>query len=394
MIEVRLSHGLPLTVAVRTDVGRVRPNNEDSYGLQWLPDGTLLVIVADGMGGHEAGEVASRLAVDTITAELLEQPVPDPRHRLYNAFLAANRAILEEGQRGGKRGMGTTSVVTVVRGREAFVAQVGDSRLLHVRRGHLVWRTLDHTRVQSLVDRGLIREDEARSHSDAGMLTRALGHARMSNGDPLEPEVQREPLRLEEGDTLVLCTDGCHDALEDWEIAMAVAGSSGEEACERLIGMSLDRGGHDNVTVAAVVVGERSLPYDPSVGREGENTEHTDPAHLSPPRPPASNARQRLAARTVAPRDDSEERLSPHADESRRVTAGSWGGGSAGGGAPGAAAPRPTRAPVIAARPPEAQEDGAWEQETPWWFWIAAMAGAALLLLSVVMLATAVWLAV
>ncbi|HMV69480.1 MAG TPA: protein phosphatase 2C domain-containing protein, partial [Myxococcota bacterium] len=284
MIEVRLSHGVPVSVAVRTDTGRVRSNNEDAHRVEWMSDGSLLVIVADGMGGHEAGEVASRLAVDTIARELVEQPVPDPRHRLYNAFLSANRAILDEAQRGGKRGMGTTTVVTVVRGSDAFVGQVGDSRVIHVRRGHLMWRTLDHTRVQSLVDRGLIREEEARTHSDAGMLTRALGHARMSNGDPLEPEVQRQPLALREGDAVVLCTDGCHDALEDWEIAMAVAGSTAEEACERLVGMALDRGGHDNVTVAVVVVGNRAAPYDPSMasmastsGREGE---HTDAVEL------------------------------------------------------------------------------------------------------------------
>lgn len=362
MNEVRLSHGTPLSVAVRTDTGRVRSNNEDSYGVRWMPDSSLLVVVCDGMGGHEAGEVASRLAVDTITDELVGQPVPDPRHRLYNAFLSANRAILDEAQRTGKRGMGTTGVVTVVRGGDAWVAQVGDSRLLHVRRGHLVWRTLDHTRVQSLVDRGLIREEDARGHTDAGMLTRALGHARMSNGDPLEPEVRREPLHLEAGDALVLCTDGCHDALEDWEIAMAIAGSSAEEGCERLVGMALDRGGHDNITVAAVVVGERALPYDPSAGREPTEAEPL------PDEPPPARIPLR-AARTMAPRPDRQERMSV-ASES---------------------VPRPT--PVGPG--PRAVIEENWDNrvEVPWWFWIAAMAGAVLLLLSVAMLAMALWLA-
>jgi serine/threonine protein phosphatase PrpC len=259
---VRVNRAFPLTLAVRTDTGLVRTNNEDSYGSAWMPDGSLFVIVADGMGGHAAGEVASRMAVEVIEVNVREDPDGDPRARLYHAIIEANEAIIQEGKRTGRRGMGTTTVTAIVRGEEAWLGQVGDSRLFHVRRGQVLWRTLDHTRVQSLLDRGIINESEARSHPDAGMLTRALGHAKTSNGAALEPDVMQEPLRLQPGDALVLSSDGLHDLVEDWEVAMAVAGCTPDDAADALLRMALQRGGHDNVTVAIVVAGERALPYE------------------------------------------------------------------------------------------------------------------------------------
>src|SRR5687768_1447678 len=156
---MRTSYGLPLRVAIHSDVGRVRTNNEDSHGCAWLPDGSLFVIVADGMGGHEAGEVASGLAVQVLEEVVGRDADTDPRERLYHGLLEANEAILQEGRASGTRGMGTTSVATIMRGAEVHVGLVGDSRLYHVRRGHLIWRTLDHTRVQMLVDHGEIPED-------------------------------------------------------------------------------------------------------------------------------------------------------------------------------------------------------------------------------------------
>jgi serine/threonine protein phosphatase PrpC len=252
----------PLTIAVRTDTGLVRTNNEDAYGSSWMDDGSLFVIVADGMGGHAAGEVASRLAVDVVDQQVRAEPTGDPRARLYHAIIEANEAIIREGKRSGRRGMGTTAITAIVREGEAFLGQVGDSRLFHVRRGNVVWRTLDHTRVQSLLDRGIINDEEARSHPDAGMLTRALGHAKTSSGAPLEPDVMQDPLQLQEGDALVLSSDGMHDLVEDWEVATTVAGGTADDAAEALVRLALQRGGHDNVTVIVVVVGDRAAPYE------------------------------------------------------------------------------------------------------------------------------------
>ncbi len=268
-MTARRSFGFPLNVAVQSDVGRVRSNNEDSYGVRWLDDGSLFVIVADGMGGHEAGEVASGLAVRVLEDTVARDPDADARERMYNGLLEANTSIIEEGRASGTRGMGTTAVVGVLRGSEVHVGLVGDSRLYHFRKGQLLWRTLDHTRVQMLLDQGEISDDEARSHPESGMLTRALGHARMADGRPLTPDVLAEPLFLEHDDLVVLCSDGLHDLLEDWEIGQIASGVEPQVAAERLVAQALERGGHDNVTVAVVTAGDTSSPYDANFVPEG-----------------------------------------------------------------------------------------------------------------------------
>ncbi|MBW2253442.1 MAG: serine/threonine-protein phosphatase [Deltaproteobacteria bacterium] len=264
MIETGESYGFPLTIAAISDVGRVRNNNEDSQGHAWLPDGSLFVIVADGMGGHEAGEVASGLAVQVVEDVVTRDPEDDPRKRLHDALLEANAAILDEGSRSGTRGMGTTAITAVLKGQQVYIAQIGDSRCYHIRRGQLAWRSLDHTRVQMLVDNGEITDEEARTHPEAGMLTRALGHDRMADGRPLEPDVIPEPLWLETQDALLLCSDGLHDLLEDWEISETVAGRTPDEAAGMLVEAACERGGHDNVTVTIITAGPRAGDYDPN----------------------------------------------------------------------------------------------------------------------------------
>jgi PPM family protein phosphatase len=269
-VSIRQSFGFPLNVYVGSDVGRVRSNNEDSFGHAWLEDGSLFVIVADGMGGHEAGEVASGLAV-RVAEEVVSRDVEaDPRERLYNGLVEANDAILDEGRASGTRGMGTTAICAVMMGSEVHIGQVGDSRLYHIRRGQPLWRTLDHTRVQMLLDQGEISEEEARNHPEAGMLTRALGHARMADGRALVPDVLEEPIVIDKDDAVVLCSDGLHDLLEDWEIGQIVAGSTPKDAANALIAMACDRGGHDNVTVAVIVAGDQAEAYDPDFAPEYE----------------------------------------------------------------------------------------------------------------------------
>ena len=288
--DVRLSQGFPIAMSVRSDVGLVRSNNEDSHGSLWLPDGTLLVVVCDGMGGHEAGEVASGLAVQVLREAMARTLEGDPRERLYAALQEANEAIVAAGQEAGRRGMGTTAIVALICGPKVYVGMVGDSRLFHVRAGHVIWRTLDHTRVQHLLDRGLIREEEARDHPDAGMLTRALGHSRMSNGKPLVPEVIAQPLELQDGDALVLSTDGLHDLVDDWEIAMTINDENPGTSVQTLVSMALERGGHDNVTVAVVTGGATASPYDPAYATHLERrpelgalpVEDTDTTQFSP----------------------------------------------------------------------------------------------------------------
>jgi protein phosphatase len=259
---VRESFGFPLLLAHRTDVGRVRDNNEDAHGSAWLDDGSLFVIVADGMGGHDAGEVASGLAVQVVEEAVARDIAVDPRERLYHALLEANEAILDEGARSGTRGMGTTSITVICKGSEIYVGQIGDSRAYQFRNGQMVWRTSDHTRVQMLIDQGQITEEESRVHPEAGMLTRALGHSRMADGRPLVPDVLNEPVHLQTNDTLVMCSDGLHDLLEDWEIGQAISDKTPDEAAAVLVEMACERGGHDNVTVAIIQAGTRTSPYD------------------------------------------------------------------------------------------------------------------------------------
>jgi serine/threonine protein phosphatase PrpC len=302
MSEVHASYGFPLAVGVHSDMGRVRTNNEDSFGNAWLADGSLFVMVADGMGGHEAGEVASGLAVQVVEEVVGRDASADPRERLYNALLEANDTILEEGRRTGKAGMGTTSICAVVRGSEATIALVGDSRCYHIRHGHLVWRTVDHTRVQMLIDAGEIDEEQARVHPEAGMLTRALGHGRMADGRPLVPDVLAEPIRLEEQDALVLCSDGLHDLIEDWEIGRIVAGRTPQEAAEALVDLACERGGHDNVTVAVVVGGDAASDYDPNfVPPKPDPTEDTYPGYDNDPTVDSSLASQPRHNKAAAP---------------------------------------------------------------------------------------------
>ncbi|MBA2321137.1 MAG: serine/threonine-protein phosphatase [Deltaproteobacteria bacterium] len=295
MAEVRQSHGFPLAVALHTDVGRVRTNNEDSSASAWLPDGSLWVMVADGMGGHEAGEVASGLAVRVVEEYVGRDTDQDPRERLFGGLMEANEAILEEGRRSGTRGMGTTAITGLFHGAQVYVAQVGDSRIYHIRRGQMVWRTSDHTRVQMLVDQGQLTEEDAREHPESGMLTRALGHARMADGRPLAPEVLADPITMQEADAVVFCSDGLHDLLGDEEIGHLIAGRTPEEAARALVEVACERGGHDNVTVAVVVSGPQTSALDPTYVPETWGVSQAEPTlppaalHSGPPSPqPAS----------------------------------------------------------------------------------------------------------
>jgi hypothetical protein len=158
--------------------------------------------------------------------------------------------------------MGTTIISVIIQGNEANFCLVGDSRAYHVRKGHAIWRTKDHTRVQMLLDQGTISAEEAKDHPESGMLTRALGHSRMADGRPLEPHVDGEALVFQEQDTIVMSSDGLHDLVDDWEIAKVVAGKQPDEIAQELIDLACERGGHDNVTVAVIVAGRRAGDFD------------------------------------------------------------------------------------------------------------------------------------
>jgi protein phosphatase len=263
-----------LDAAARTHVGNVRPNNEDQYLIarlrksldvlasslrpehwtQALEREGHLLLVADGMGGHAAGERASALVVNEAVKQLLETAkwffrLDDPdeavRLRLLREALdRLDRRLIEESKvNKDLAGMGTTLTAVTIVGAEVFIVHVGDSRAYLLRDGKLEQLTRDHTIAQELVDRGLIGPESARTHHLRHVLTNVIG------GTPgVEGEVVK--LRLADGDRLLLCTDGLNEPVRDDQIAEILRRSAtSEEACRALVEAALSGGGPDNVTV-------------------------------------------------------------------------------------------------------------------------------------------------
>jgi len=243
-------------VATLTDIGRQRANNEDSF-LYWEPDSDeefrhkgRLAIVADGMGGYEGGQEASRLAVETVRS-VYDNAVGDGlQQALVDAFAVAHTGIQNYATEHPElQGMGTTCTAVSIVGRELRFAHVGDSRLYLIRGGVLSRITRDHSYVGRLVESGIVREEDAESHPQRHILTAALG-----SGRELIPDVPQQPLALEAGDTLVLCTDGLWGVVGDQDLAKVAQANAPAEACVALVKLALERGGPDNITVLVLRV--------------------------------------------------------------------------------------------------------------------------------------------
>ena len=245
-----------------TDVGVVRDHNEDSAHME--PDSGFF-IVADGMGGHAAGEVASAMAVETVRT-VLEAAQPDieaflkapsdPGRRhlvqlLQNAVLQAHQAVYQRGQtESDKQGMGTTLDVVLVAGAEAFVAHVGDSRTYLVRDGRSSQITTDHTVAEVLVIEGKLTIEEAQVSPLRTILVNAIGVS-------ADVGVEMAHVTLKRNDRLLLCSDGLHDyfPVED-EIAQRLSADKPGDALAEMVELAKTRGGHDNITGVAVHVVE------------------------------------------------------------------------------------------------------------------------------------------
>jgi protein phosphatase len=232
-----------------SNVGRVREQNEDSFGADSPPG---LFIVADGMGGHAAGEVASRLAVRCASegVALLPQrsPVGVARERLRHAISDANQVILIEGQSQPERsGMGTTTTALLLSIEGWWlVGHVGDSRAYLVRGGEARQITEDHTYVQELVNQGRLSDEEARVHPRSSLLTRALGTNAQVHVDIYEGVAQA-------GDRFVLASDGLMSMLPETRIREMLTGAeTPEDLVGRLIEEANEAGGYDNVTAIVV----------------------------------------------------------------------------------------------------------------------------------------------
>lgn len=239
-----------------SDVGCQRENNEDSF-LYWEPEGEedfrrkgRLAVIADGMGGHEGGQEASRLAVETVREVYDRVFRGDPQAALAESFAAAHERILNFAERyPAYQGMGTTCTALVLRGRQLYFAHVGDSRLYLVRGAHISRLTRDHSYVGRLVESGLVRAEDAEKHPQRHILTAALGAG-------MEAAVDAEQsVILQDGDDLLLCTDGLWGVVSEEELESAVSANTPAQSCAALVKLARQRGGPDNITLQVLRVG-------------------------------------------------------------------------------------------------------------------------------------------
>ena len=237
-----------MKVYAMTDIGRSRSINEDSY---YLPDeDEQFCAVADGMGGHNAGEVASALAVQ-IFSQYMRSLGHISAQSLHHAVQRANEAVYQAAQENeGMSGMGTTFSALARQGDTVYLAHVGDSRIYLVRHGSLMQMTTDHTVVEEMVRQGLITPSQARVHPRRNLITRALGTDERVRIDMLQMSVR-------EGDAFFLCSDGLTNYVEEREILRtALSDRDWQDKLRHLVSVALENGGGDNITAMFAVFGE------------------------------------------------------------------------------------------------------------------------------------------
>lgn len=233
-------------IVATTDVGRQRNHNEDSVIAVEVSDEVALLAVADGMGGHSAGDVASHLAIETVREEIVDEydTLPDrPKWRdvLDDAIRQANQRIHERAS-DDRSGMGTTLVVALVGDGKTVIGNVGDSRAYRLGYTGIEQVTVDQSLVQELVEQGQITEDEAADHPQRNVISQSLG-----TDESVDPDFYEEAV----GETLLLCSDGLNEEVADETIRRVILNASSlSEAAGNLIDQANENGGSDNVSVA------------------------------------------------------------------------------------------------------------------------------------------------
>ena len=232
----------------RTDIGCVRPKNEDSIYVSNEPVGKLdnLYIVADGMGGHKAGDYASRYTIERVVASVSRNTGEEPIAIMKEAINKANELLVAESREDeSKSGMGTTLVIGTIIGNKLFVANIGDSRLYVVGQ-NMRQITRDHSLVDEMVRLGEINADEARVHPDKNIITRAVGTSDHVEADFFEVEITAD-------DTILLCTDGLTNMVRDDEILDIIKKyDNAQAATMQLVKEANANGGRDNITVMII----------------------------------------------------------------------------------------------------------------------------------------------
>lgn len=271
-------------IANCTDVGRVRQVNEDSMTTFDSPNGRVIV-VCDGMGGQNAGDVASQLAVKVIEDILIDNAFNTPAEAITQSIVAANNAILRKAaQNPDLGGMGATCVMLIIKDGKVHYGWVGDSRIYYVAGNNIMQLSKDQSYVQQLVDAGEISEEEAEHHQDKNQITNALGVDGMT-----PPEIGESPITPAVGSVFLLCSDGLSGMVNNQNILATVANKklSLKQRADQLVQQALEAGGLDNVTVQLVEFG--TAVADNSEGAPRMVTQFESPA--------ISNTGKRAAAR-------------------------------------------------------------------------------------------------
>jgi serine/threonine protein phosphatase PrpC len=262
-----------MIVSALSDVGRARQTNEDAYAVTDLASGRrievrgadeaidveergVLLALSDGMGGHQAGEVASALVLDSLQDALQAEGRGAIHEQLEEAVHRANKHVLDAAQTRNRHGMGATLTAVFVRGSEAYIAEIGDSRAYLLRNGRLRQITRDQSLVQLMVDHGVLSAEEARRSASKNVILQAVGLAE-------DVRVAIARLELRRGDRFLLCSDGVSNAVSDEELKQIMSGSEPRAACDTMIALANDRGGLDNQTaIVADLTGDGLEPPD------------------------------------------------------------------------------------------------------------------------------------
>jgi PPM family protein phosphatase len=294
-----------IALANLSDVGLVRENNEDYYcyaepeGAEDFAKRGRLAIIADGMGGYEGGQFASRIAVDTVRETYLKDLEADPLDALLEGFRLAHQRILAKARESEElEGMGTTCTALIILGTNLQFAHVGDSRLYLLRGPNIFQLTRDHSYVNKMVEAGMLTPEEAEHHPQKNVLMMALGASKEIRAD-----CPADPLPLQPGDTLLMCTDGLSGLVSNEEMQQAVNGSALEKGCKDLIELAKSRGGHDNITVQLLRVASDSM-----------RKTQVDGVKAEPPAPkPGDEAAAKAGKEPKAPSKKSEAGKEPEA---------------------------------------------------------------------------------
>lgn len=274
MIPIDRAH---LYVSAGTHPGRKGKNNEDRYGVSAYQVSqedltpVLLAVIADGVGGHRAGEVAAEMAVEIVSHVVAESDGRDAEDILADAIYQANKAITTRAESSTDfQGMGTTCTCVWIIGDRLFTTSVGDSRVYFVRNDSIQQITIDHTWVQKAIETGALTPEQARNHPNAHVIRRHLGSHHNVVLDfrlrlePTESDSESESnqgTHLQAVDQLLLCSDGLTDLVNEDEILEILLKTNGDQAVDDLLALANERGGHDNITAVLLRVPARGIEY-------------------------------------------------------------------------------------------------------------------------------------